>query len=104
MNNVIKASTLAMFWLVISSSAHGLSSTCDFNSNIRSAWHLVNMNWYESAISNVLEMQTNLAEPQINRFLTLFGMWDLWRYKCGIRHYLTGNMPWVVLQDYMFMN
>lgn len=61
MNNVIKASILAMFWLVISSSAYGLSSTCDFNSNIRSAWHLINMNWYESAISNVLEMQTNLA-------------------------------------------
>ena len=54
---------VALFFLTMSSSALALSSTCGSNATVRIASHVVNLNWYESVISNVLEWESEVDGP-----------------------------------------
>lgn len=68
MNRFAMTLTVSTLLLFLSSSAWALVSVCGSNDTFRMASHVVNLNWYESTIVNVLEWESALDGP---RTLTL---------------------------------
>ncbi len=50
--------------MLASSSAFGLTSTCQSFESTRTAHHSVGLTWYESTVSNILEWETALVGPK----------------------------------------
>ena len=70
--------------LTMSSFVFALNSTCSADSQSRTAWHIVNLTWYESTIANILHVDSKLsgalnrASSHSYRDVTFLAM-DIWK-------------------------
>ena len=58
MKHVFTTFTAVFFCLFMSSSAFALASVCRSDSTSRNASHIVYMDWYESTITNILQVNS----------------------------------------------